>query len=153
MPDYRQPFSVLVVVLAGTGHTLLLERRDMAGFWQSVTGTIERGETAAVAAQRELAEETGLQLVPTFTGRRRRFMIFEQFLPRFAPGTVSNVESEFTVRVPDRCEITLDPAEHSQYRWVRLDEAIDLAGSWTNRAALQALRVAQRSVTNRGKMT
>ncbi|GJM07795.1 MAG: NUDIX pyrophosphatase [Lysobacteraceae bacterium] len=143
MTYHRQPYSVLVVVYAECGHTLLLERRDLPGFWQSVTGTIERGETAVAAAQRELLEETGIEATPVCTGRRRRFKIFDQFLPRFAPGTVSNVESEFVVCLPARCKIKLDPAEHTQYRWMTVNEAIAAVGSWTNRAALEALRVAQ----------
>ena len=41
---YKQPVSVLVVIHNLAGEILLLERADRAGFWQSVTGSLEKGE-------------------------------------------------------------------------------------------------------------
>ena len=58
----KQPISVLVVLHDGGGNVLLIERADRAGFWQSVTGSIENGETLAATARREVAEETGILL-------------------------------------------------------------------------------------------
>lgn len=56
---------VSVVVLRGAGdatRVLLLQRagKYLHGVWSYVAGHIEAGETAAQAARRELAEETGL---------------------------------------------------------------------------------------------
>ena len=48
----KQPVSVLVVLHDGNGNILLIERADRAGFWQSVTGSIEAGETLAQTARR-----------------------------------------------------------------------------------------------------
>ena len=39
---------------------LLIERADAPGYWQSVTGSQEPGETLAATAARELREETGI---------------------------------------------------------------------------------------------
>ncbi len=39
---------------------LLLERADHPGFWQSVTGSQDEGETLEQTAVREVEEETGL---------------------------------------------------------------------------------------------
>ena len=39
---------------------LLIERADAPGYWQSVTGSQEPGETLAATATRELREETGI---------------------------------------------------------------------------------------------
>ena len=45
----------------GTGYeVLLLERADHPGYWQSVTGSCEPGETLRDTALREVREETGL---------------------------------------------------------------------------------------------
>ena len=56
-----------VVVLDQHGHVLLLEARDPADaskgqWWEIPGGGIEKGETSAEAALRELYEETGIEL-------------------------------------------------------------------------------------------
>ena len=57
---YKIPVSVLVLVHTADLQVLLLERADHPGFWQSVTGSQDAGETLLQTAQRELAEETGI---------------------------------------------------------------------------------------------
>ena len=57
---YKIPISVLVVVYTPELEVLLLERADRPGFWQSVTGSQDEGETLRATAVRELREETGL---------------------------------------------------------------------------------------------
>ena len=57
---FRRPESVLIVIYTTGGEFLLMERRKPPGFWQSVTGSLEWGETADEAARRELIEETGI---------------------------------------------------------------------------------------------
>ena len=62
---FKRPESVLVVVHTGDGRFLMLRRRAPAGFWQSVTGSLRWDEhDPAVAARRELREETGLEAGP-----------------------------------------------------------------------------------------
>ena len=60
MTGYKQPVSVLVVIHTTGLEVLLLERADHPGYWQSVTGSCEAGETLVETAQREVREETGL---------------------------------------------------------------------------------------------
>src|SRR5205814_9448371 len=57
---HKEPVSVLVIVYTPELDVLLIERADFPDHWQSVTGSIEAGETLAHAAARELAEETGI---------------------------------------------------------------------------------------------
>ena len=46
MMQYKNNQSVLVVIYAkDTNRVLMLQRQDDPDFWQSVTGTIESGET------------------------------------------------------------------------------------------------------------
>ena len=60
VPEHRRPLSVLVIVYTKQGEVLLLRRSRPFDFWQSVTGSLQPGESHAEAAERELREETGL---------------------------------------------------------------------------------------------
>jgi dATP pyrophosphohydrolase len=140
--EYRRPVSVLVLVHTADGSILLLRRTRPFDFWQSVTGSLQRDETHAEAALRELAEETGLagQGKLTFTGTSRAFTIDERWRDRYAPGITENVEFEWHYRLPARTDIVVSASEHSEYQWFSLDRAIEAVWSWTNREALVKLR-------------
>jgi dATP pyrophosphohydrolase len=58
--SHKLPVSTLVLVHTPDLRVLLLERADFPGYWQSVTGSQEAGETLAETARRELHEETGI---------------------------------------------------------------------------------------------
>ena len=60
MTTYKIPISVLVVIHTPDLQVLLIERADRPGFWQSVTGSQDEGETLRETAAREAEEETGL---------------------------------------------------------------------------------------------
>jgi dATP pyrophosphohydrolase len=134
--------SVLVVVFTADGSILLLRRSRPFDFWQSVTGSLQRDETHADAALRELAEETGLTCEGelTFSGTSRAFTIDERWRDRYAPGITENIEFEWHYRLPAKTEITMNASEHSEYRWLSLDLAIEAVWSWSNREALVKLR-------------
>ncbi len=60
---YKHPESVLVVVYCRTTkRVLMLQRKDDQDFWQSVSGSLEPGETPLQAAQREVFEELQLDI-------------------------------------------------------------------------------------------
>jgi dATP pyrophosphohydrolase len=60
LKTYKTPISALVLIHTADMQVLIMERADKPGFWQSVTGSVEGGETPLQAAIREVAEETGL---------------------------------------------------------------------------------------------
>jgi dATP pyrophosphohydrolase len=140
--SYSRPTSVLVVIHTDDGRVLLMRRAKPFDFWQSVTGCLEDGETHFDAAPRELFEETGLtdegELL--FSGVDRYYKIDPRWIHRFPPGTVENREYEWRYRVPKPVEVTLSGAEHSEFVWVPIDDAIEMVWSWTNREALEALK-------------
>jgi dATP pyrophosphohydrolase len=139
---YKRPESVLVVVLTWPGEFLLLRRSEPTGFWQSVTGSLEAGEGARLAAVRELREETGLQVSPSRLvdlHRGERFPILPAWRARYAPGVRYNQEHWFALMLPGRRLIRLHPGDHLEYRWVPARQAAFLASSWTNRKAILAL--------------
>lgn len=122
---------------------LLLSRKEPAGFWQSVTGSLELHEKPVDAAQRELREETGL-CEPVIDHRCSRiFPIKSAWRKRYAPGVSENLEHEFSVQLPATCEIQLDPAEHVDCCWLPIVEAIAKCSSHSNRAALKSILSAE----------
>jgi dATP pyrophosphohydrolase len=128
-------------VYTGKGAALLLHRTRPRGFWQSVTGSLEWGESPRQAALREVSEETGLQAGRALEDWRHteRFPIVGPWRTRYAPGVRFNREHWFGLRLPGRRLVRLNPEEHTEYRWLAVERAIRLASSWTNRKALGLL--------------
>lgn len=135
---YKRPESVLVLAYTRTGEVLLLRRREPADFWQSVTGSLEWGESPAEAARRELAEESGLSAGGlSAAGVTRRFPIVPPWRERYAPETDHNTEHWFLLELPAPVPVRLSPREHTEYAWLPAAEAAARVGSWTNREAIE----------------
>lgn len=138
---YKRPESVLVVVYDRGGNVLLLRRRHPNWFWQSVTGSLRRGETPRQAAARELFEETGLRAGAGLAdwGHSVTFPIVPPWKARYAPGVHTNREHWFGLQLPAKRMVTINSREHREYRWLPLPAAWQRASSWTNRQALERL--------------
>ncbi|MCP5279564.1 MAG: dihydroneopterin triphosphate diphosphatase [Thiobacillus sp.] len=139
---YKFPVSVLVVIHTRDLRVLLLERADAPGYWQSVTGSQEPGESWAQTAVREVREETGLEAARHELmdwQRQYEFEIFERWRHRYAPGVTHNTEHVFGLVVPEPLEIRLSPREHLDYCWLPWQEAADKCFSWTNADAIRRL--------------
>jgi dihydroneopterin triphosphate diphosphatase len=139
---YKIPISVLVVIYTPSLDVLLLERADPPGFWQSVTGSQEEGETLLETAVREMKEETGLDAAPgalTSWGKQNEFEIFRRWRNRYAPGVTHNTEHVFSLQVPRSVPVTLDPGEHTRYEWLPWRAAAERVFSWSNAEALREL--------------
>ena len=144
--EFKRPESVLIVVHTPALDCLLLERVEPRGFWQSVTGSLRPGETAAECAARELEEETGLAPDGLSDAHvQRSFPILPAWRSRYAPGVDSNVEHQWYLEVPAVRAIRLEPAEHVAYLWLPIEAAIERVASWTNREALQLLQASRRA--------
>src|SRR5687768_3880532 len=119
---------------------LLLERAQRPGFWQSVTGSLDRSDEAfEAAAACELREETGIAAAD---GRLRRwnvaytFEIYAQWRHRFAPGVTHNTERLFSLELAEPAAVTLAPQEHIAFAWLPWREAARKCFSWSNRDAI-----------------
>jgi len=145
---HKIPESVLVVIHTDALDVLLIERADRAGYWQSVTGSKDRlDEPLASTAVREVAEETGIVVgsaaVPDTNlidwHEHIEYDIYPVWRHRYAPGVTRNVEHRFSLRVPRDIAITLDPREHTRWRWLPLEEAAAACFSPSNGDAIRAL--------------
>jgi dihydroneopterin triphosphate diphosphatase len=140
--NYKIPISALVLIHTPDLQVLLMERADKAGFWQSVTGSIEEHETPKQAAIREVMEETGLdatQLDFQDWQASNVYEIYPHWRHRYAPGVVENTEHLFGLELPSKLSIKLAPDEHVRYQWLDWREAATVVFSWTNVDALKRL--------------
>ncbi len=139
---YKIPVSTLVVIYTPALEVLLIERADRAGYWQSVTGSQDPGETLQQTAEREVREETGIdasrhELVDWQVSNV--YEIYAIWRHRYAPGVTHNTEHVFGLRLPARVDVTLAPEEHTGFRWLPWREAAEEVFSWSNRQAILML--------------
>lgn len=141
--SYKVPESVLVVIHSPALEVLMIERADRAGYWQSVTGSLDaEDEAPAAAALREVAEETGIVAPPSALRDWRiqnRFQIYDWRLPLYRPGVTHNTEHVFGLTVPRDSVVTLSPREHVRHEWLSWREAAERCFSWSNRDAIALL--------------
>lgn len=141
--NHKLPISVLVVVHTAQKDVLLMERALRAGYWQSVTGSLDAmDEPLERAAAREVQEETG---IAASSGRLERwnvvytFEIYRQWRHRFAPGVTHNVEHVFALEIDARLPVTLAKEEHTAFEWLPWRAAAAKCFSWSNRDAILTL--------------
>lgn len=137
---FKQPISVLVVLHDGAGNVLLLERLDRADFWQSVTGSLEVGETPFQAALREVAEETGFRLPENQLDDCRHhieYEIYPHWRHRYAQGVTHNTEHWFRAQIAANSVPQL--SEHRAWQWLPIVQAAERVFSPSNREAILAL--------------
>ena len=143
MSAFKIPVSVLVVVHTPVLEVLLLERASRPGFWQSVTGSIDReDEPLDATALREVREETGIDAALFPLSRWNvvnAFEIYPQWRHRYGPGVTRNTEHVFSLEVPQRLPVSVAPDEHLAYLWLPWREAAERCFSWSNRDAILAL--------------
>jgi ADP-ribose pyrophosphatase YjhB (NUDIX family) len=110
-PNYT--VGAVVLVRDGAGALLLL-RQPRATGWSLPGGLVERGETPATAAARELAEETGLivdsaDLLPGSPNAR-------------VSARAQQVDMVFTAAIPEMApELTIDLVEVGEADWYPVD--------------------------------
>ena len=145
---FKIPESVLVVIHTAQLEVLLIERADAPGYWQSVTGSKDAiDEPAALTAQREVLEETGIAIgspeVPTTHlldwHLENVYEIYPVWRHRYAPGVTRNTESVFGLRVPRDIPIALAPREHVAHIWLPWRDAADKCFSPSNAEAILQL--------------
>jgi dihydroneopterin triphosphate diphosphatase len=129
---YKLPRSIQVVIFAreqGERKYLLLKRVfSEGGFWQTVTGSLEIGESHLAAAVREISEETGIVCRESDLINLELTNLFEiapLWRPKFAPGVTHNEEVCFALPVVIS-DVRLDATEHDEYCWVVYESALPM---------------------------
>ena len=117
---------------------LLLRRapgRILPGLWQCVSGSLESHERVALAALRELGEETG------FTGGAIEAFYDLDLVNQFHEPSVYAIVTAavFAVRVASHAEPVLSP-EHDEARWVFLPDALEEVVWPGYRTAIERIR-------------
>jgi len=113
--------------------------------WQSVTGSKDHlEETWAQTAQREVLEETGIDVLAlglklVDRGRESTYPIHPAYRKRYAPEVTHNTERLFTLEIPPETPIELNPREHIDFDWVMQDRASQMVFSATNAQAIRDL--------------
>ncbi len=110
---------------------LLLQTTLARGmFWQPITGGVEEGETLEAAAEREMREETGLNLgKPTAA----------DFSFKFAAEGRGLIEETvfYYVLETKPPEVMIDPREHQVYCWLSVKEAAECIKWDSNQTAFE----------------
>jgi dihydroneopterin triphosphate diphosphatase len=145
------PRSALVVIHTPALDVLLIERADFAGFWQSVTGSQEEGETFAETAAREVIEETGIDAAQ-FGGvcdlnYESVYCIYPRWRHRYPQGATHNRERCFSISVPEKMTPKLAPREHVAFDWLPALIAAERVTSWSNAAILRELALRTISIS------
>ena len=140
---WKIPVSVLVVIHTPDLLVLVLERSNAPGFWQSVTGSLDREDEALEeTAVREVREETGIDArapghLLTDWRFTNRFEIYRRWIGRYAPGVAHNTEHVFGLRIPAPVVPVL--TEHLAYEWLPWRAAAEKCFSWSNVEAIRKL--------------
>lgn len=142
------------------GDFLLIERADKAGYWQSVTGSLDHiDESPLLAAQRELQEEIGFVAnavsQPTVLDadavnlravgvlrpwpKSIRYEIFEHWRHRYPDGVTENTEHWFMVCLPEDFKPRLAEREHVDFAWLSAESAAARCFSPNNAQAILEL--------------
>jgi dATP pyrophosphohydrolase len=138
---YKIPRSVLVVIHTPALEVLLIERADRPGFWQSVTGSLDREDEALDrTAWREVAEETGIERGTLRDWALENvYEIYPLWRHRYAPGVTHNTEHVFGLTVDRDVPVRLNPREHLRHAWLPWREAADRCFSPSNAEAILQL--------------
>jgi dATP pyrophosphohydrolase len=122
----RGPNEVAIFVARRSRSEVLVVHRtpELGGYWHTIAGAVEAGESIADAARRELFEETGLETDVSATGDFRYPLSEEtpERRARYEPGLTEVRVHCFVADAPDDWEPTLNE-EHVECRWAPAADA------------------------------
>lgn len=151
----RAPFQVLVYPyrrVIEDGFEFAVFKRTDTDYWQAIAGGGEDIETPLEAARREAAEEAGIAPDSEFIQLDSIESIpVIEFSNSYLWGDDVYVIPQYCFGVLVREEIMVLSHEHSEYRWLRYQEAYDMVKFDGNRTALWELNKRLHGKGPRGK--
>lgn len=125
MPQYRNPIQVNVFPYReheGRIEFLLMRRLPHGGgFWQGVSGGVLEDEDIALAAKRELHEETGFQVDVISLNFTYSYPVGKKDKSKYAPEVKKIVEHAFMANVSGLGDPALS-REHNAFKWQAFEE-------------------------------
>lgn len=118
--DFHKQVEASGCFLEHDGKYLFLLRnphKPQGGTWAIPGGKVDAGETAKQAAVREFYEETGVKLNPST-------MNFSGDVYLRTDDNVDVLFHVFSAQTDKESQVTLSQAEHSDYKWMSLDQAL-----------------------------
>ena len=131
------PISVLVLIYTKNKDILILKKNNGKDMWQSVTGSVNDGESVDDAAKREVYEETGLNTDNIINCNKQYiFEIYEMWRYKYDDNVTHNTEHVFLLELDESKDIVIDKEEHVSYEWTSRVKAAEKVFSHTNRQAI-----------------
>lgn len=118
---YRKRGDILEVLL-------LKRTEERGGFWNVVNGTLEDGESIDDCRKRELFEEAGIKNILSWSDEINRF--------NFDYKGKTMTVMVFAAQVAEDQDIVINN-EHTEYKWVGFDEAIEMMKFDDDKQALE----------------
>ncbi|HEV7121278.1 MAG TPA: NUDIX hydrolase [Candidatus Paceibacterota bacterium] len=119
--DFNPKFEVVSCVLQHDGKFLLLHRHDhkpQGGTWCLPGGKADADEDLPSAIAREMREETGYDAGPEeFTASHSLLVSHDGY---------DFIYTVFSHVLPEPLEVRLEESAHKGYRWVTLEQALEL---------------------------
>jgi dATP pyrophosphohydrolase len=141
----RAPFQCLILPYIIEDEVIKygVFKRSDHGFWQFISGGGEDNETPLEAAHRECYEEAEIPMdTPIYPMDSNCSIPAEIFCDEYKKnwGEHCYVVTEYSFAMPLESDIVKISKEHSEYRFVEFNEAMDLLKHDSNKTALRELR-------------
>ncbi len=119
--DFNKKFDVVGCLVQCNGEFVLLRRqphKSSPNAWGLPAGKKDEGETIEQAMLREIKEETGLEVAPENLHYSSSAFVRE--------GSSDFHWHMFSTDYATQPKITVNPKEHSEFRWVRAGEVLQM---------------------------
>lgn len=142
----RAPFQVLVIPFRQTPEGIRYAmfkrwaKQQAAEFWQAIAGGGEENETPEEAARREAFEEAGIDTkAPLIRLDSTASIPVVHFRDHHLWGPDTHVIPEYSFGIQAADEDLSLSSEHTEFRWLRYDDACRIVLFDSNRTALWEL--------------